>query len=285
MAEYVKSIGEINRAAANHSAQLEGGSGNEEPQRASDLKNMDDLANVQIALGDGAEGQVLEDPQSEAPAGSGAGNLENSRNSIMPGFLANSAHPITCVFHLAFKIVGLTCYCLFGLFSSEKILCYIIVITMSACDFWTVKNVSGRILVGLRWWSVIKENGKEEWYYESLADRNVNSIDSRVFWISQYTWGIVWVLFGLVSLFTLSISNMTVCIVSAILSITNTLAYIKCDKSHSKKVGSFFMKKAQDNLSREQMATIGLAAMSAGGNPSGSIGPELRGTIGSLQGL
>ena len=66
-----------------------------------------------------------------------------SRKSVL-GFLKDSAHPTTCIFHLLFKVIGLLCYLLFGLFSSEKILCYIIVITMSAFDFWTVKNVSGR---------------------------------------------------------------------------------------------------------------------------------------------
>jgi len=64
-------------------------------------------------------------------------------------------------------------------------LCYIIVISLSALDFWTVKNVSGRydqlliysfyyrILVGLRWWSRVRNDGKEEWHYESLEKSKI----------------------------------------------------------------------------------------------------------------
>lgn len=39
-----------------------------------------------------------------------------------------------------------------GLFLSNVII-FIFVLIISALDFWTVKNVTGRLLVGLRWWS------------------------------------------------------------------------------------------------------------------------------------
>ena len=69
-----------------------------------------------------------------------------------------------------FKALALTFYIFFGLFSEDKTMCYIIVITLNALDFWTVKNVSGRILVGLKWWSKINESGKEEWMFASLSN-------------------------------------------------------------------------------------------------------------------
>ena len=34
------------------------------------------------------------------------------------------------------------------------------------CDFWTVKNVSGRLLVGLRWWNYIDDQGTSHWMFE-----------------------------------------------------------------------------------------------------------------------
>lgn len=34
-----------------------------------------------------------------------------------------------------------------------------VVIVLSAFDFWTVKNVTGRLLVGLRWWSEPRVDG------------------------------------------------------------------------------------------------------------------------------
>ena len=61
-------------------------------------------------------------------------------------------------------------YIFFGLFSDDQTICYIFVISLCAFDFWTVKNVTGRILVGLRWWSTISEDGKEEWNFEALQN-------------------------------------------------------------------------------------------------------------------
>lgn len=54
-------------------------------------------------------------------------------------------------------------------FTSNFVLSFIVIILLSACDFWTVKNITGRLLVGLRWWNVIDENGNSSWKYESTS--------------------------------------------------------------------------------------------------------------------
>ena len=54
-----------------------------------------------------------------------------------------------------------------GWFLKNDALIFIVVVILSAFDFWTVKNVSGRIIVGLRWWTEIKDDGKEVSIYES----------------------------------------------------------------------------------------------------------------------
>lgn len=41
-------------------------------------------------------------------------------------------------------------------------------VLLSALDFWTVKNVTGRLLVGLRWWNDFDQNGREVWRFESF---------------------------------------------------------------------------------------------------------------------
>ena len=38
-------------------------------------------------------------------------------------------------------------------------------------DFWVTQNVSGRLLVGLRWWTEVAEDGSSVWRYDSLSDR------------------------------------------------------------------------------------------------------------------
>ena len=40
-----------------------------------------------------------------------------------------------------------------------------IVIIAAAVDFWIVKNLAGRLLVGLRWWIDFDENGEEAWKF------------------------------------------------------------------------------------------------------------------------
>ena len=44
---------------------------------------------------------------------------------------------------------------------------FVACVILLAFDFWTVKNVTGRYLVGLRWWNDIKEDGSSEWVFES----------------------------------------------------------------------------------------------------------------------
>jgi len=48
---------------------------------------------------------------------------------------------------------------------APDVITFIIVMIMSSLDFWTVKNVTGRLLVGLRWWSDYDEKGDEVWRF------------------------------------------------------------------------------------------------------------------------
>ena len=57
-------------------------------------------------------------------------------------------------------------------------------VLLAALDFWVVKNVSGRILVGLRWWNEINDLGESIWKFESL-DQEV-SITLYAFLESTY---------------------------------------------------------------------------------------------------
>lgn len=69
----------------------------------------------------------------------------------------------------------------------------IVVILFCAIDFWVVKNVTGRLLVGLRWWSEIQEDGSEKWIFESKSnDYKPNSVDSLFFWTGQIAGVGVW---------------------------------------------------------------------------------------------
>ena len=111
----------------------------------------------------------------------------------------NYANPITCFFHVLFKVTRLpshtsyivicrimTCvltlvnsyvgskaaalafYILFSLFVKSFVIIFVITVLLAALDFWVVKNVSGRILVGLRWWNEIDDEGNSVWKFECL---------------------------------------------------------------------------------------------------------------------
>ena len=48
---------------------------------------------------------------------------------------------------------------------------FLTIVLLLALDFWTVKNVTGRLLVGLRWWNKVDEDGTSTWMFESRKVR------------------------------------------------------------------------------------------------------------------
>lgn len=91
----------------------------------------------------------------------------------------NSGHPIACIFTCLFKFLAIFYYLFLSIIISSSIINTIVIIIISSADFWVVKNISGRfpnnlinfrLLVGLRWWNEVKEDGTEEWKYESYDD-------------------------------------------------------------------------------------------------------------------
>ena len=79
----------------------------------------------------------------------------------------SSRHPVTVVFHLAFRILAIVVYLLCGWFSNSFVTSFVIIVVLLSIDFWTVKNISGRLLVGLRWWNYVDEDGESHWVFES----------------------------------------------------------------------------------------------------------------------
>jgi hypothetical protein len=60
-------------------------------------------------------------------------------------------------------------YLFIDIIFSNYILTFVLVVIFDALDFWTVKNITGRKLVGLRWWSQIRDDGTEVWLYETMG--------------------------------------------------------------------------------------------------------------------
>lgn len=79
----------------------------------------------------------------------------------------NSRHPYVTLFHLAFRIAAIVVYMLCGWFSNSFIASFVTVVLLLSMDFWTVKNITGRLMVGLRWWNYVDDDGKSHWVFES----------------------------------------------------------------------------------------------------------------------
>ncbi|KAN0035510.1 hypothetical protein ACTA71_004782 [Dictyostelium dimigraforme] len=146
-------------------------------------------------------------------------------------------HPVAVFFHLFFKIVAVAIFILSSFINIGFVLTFIIVTLSSAFDFWVTKNVTGRKLVGLRWWNQIKDDGSNNWVFESVQDKSqVNPAESLMFWVPVLLFAAAWFVFAIISLFGLSFLWLVVEIVCFLLAGANLLGYIKCAKDARKKV-------------------------------------------------
>ncbi|CEO98341.1 unnamed protein product (mitochondrion) [Plasmodiophora brassicae] len=153
------------------------------------------------------------------------------------------AHPVAQVMNVAFKAGALFFYLFGSLFALPFVFNFVVIVLCLAFDFWTVKNVTGRLLVGLRWWHEVQEDGSDRWVFESkAAGREVNPGDERVFWWALRISPIVWSTFFLVNLFSpSSYPSLPVLLMGAALSIANFIGYWRCDRDAKKKLQSFLV--------------------------------------------
>lgn len=123
-----------------------------------------------------------------------------------------------------FKAACLLVYLFGSLLWRNQVLTYIACIILLAVDFWTVKNVTGRLLVGLRWWQITRtenalvanagdttaveqETEKTEWVFESLQDEGaLDPMDKSIFWMGMYVWPLIWSVFLLSNVLSLRLN-------------------------------------------------------------------------------
>ncbi|KAM5135667.1 Golgi apparatus membrane protein TVP23 homolog B-like [Mantella aurantiaca] len=157
------------------------------------------------------------------------GNTRRSKKSKIK-------HPIASFFHLFFRVSAILVYLLCGLMSKSFIACMVTIILLLSCDFWAVKNITGRLLVGLRWWNEVDKDGESHWLYESRkaspGKKIVSEAESRIFWLALVTCPIIWVIFAFSSLISFNLKWLAVVIMGIALQGANLYGYIKC------KVGS-----------------------------------------------
>jgi hypothetical protein len=78
----------------------------------------------------------------------------------------------------------------------HSVLVFILTLILLAIDFYYLKNIAGRRLVGLRWWNEVNtDTGESHWVFESSSPetRTINATDKRFFWLSMYVVPALWV--------------------------------------------------------------------------------------------
>ncbi|KAI4801167.1 Golgi apparatus membrane protein TVP23 homolog B [Pseudochaenichthys georgianus] len=144
---------------------------------------------------------------------------------------SNMKHPLACFFHLFFRVSAVIVYLLCEIFSSTFIACMVTIILLLSCDFWTVKNISGRLLVGLRWWNQVDDDGRSHWVFEArkgTVKQQASDSESRIFWIGLIVCPILWVIFAFSTLFSFKLKWVPVVIMGVVLQGANLYGYVKC---------------------------------------------------------
>uniref|UniRef100_A0A7S0Q2P4 Golgi apparatus membrane protein TVP23 homolog n=1 Tax=Coccolithus braarudii TaxID=221442 RepID=A0A7S0Q2P4_9EUKA len=180
---------------------------------------------------------------------------------------AGLKHPVTAFFHLLFKVLALMAYIFGTWFSSSFVNIFVLCVLLLAFDFWTVKNVTGRLMVGLRWWSEVQDDGSTEWKFEAQEDNlQSTTLDIGVFWLGLIMPALIWFLFGIGSLFRLSFDWLLLISIALVLSFANIIGYVRCKKDARSKVAtgvaSFVTRAGMNN-------SMGRALTSAAGSAFG----------------
>ncbi|KAK6630813.1 hypothetical protein RUM43_013535 [Polyplax serrata] len=151
-------------------------------------------------------------------------------------------HPVVTFFHLAFRVLALVVYILCGWFSSSFITSFVIVVLLLSVDFWTVKNVTGRLMVGLRWWNYVDDEGKSHWVYEAKKgsqQNRINSSEAKIFWLGLIVCSFLWVIFFIVALVGFKLKWLLLVSIALALNGANLYGYIKCKVGSTEGSSSF----------------------------------------------
>lgn len=86
---------------------------------------------------------------------------------------------------------------------------FIITILLLAADFYYLKNIAGRRLVGLRWWNEVDPStGESKWVFESSepGTKIINPTDARFFWLAMYVQPTLWIAMAILALARLQLT-------------------------------------------------------------------------------
>ncbi|XP_009977418.1 PREDICTED: Golgi apparatus membrane protein TVP23 homolog A-like, partial [Tauraco erythrolophus] len=157
-------------------------------------------------------------------------------------------HPLATFFHLFFRVSAIITYLFCDWFSNSFVACFVTILLLLSFDFWSVKNVTGRLLVGLRWWNQIDEDGKSHWVFEAKRVPTIaasTEAEARIFWLGLIICPVIWTVFFFSTLFSLKLKWLALVIAGISLQTANLYGYIHCklggQKSISRVTSRFFV--------------------------------------------
>ncbi|KAH9808864.1 hypothetical protein DFH28DRAFT_907190 [Melampsora americana] len=165
----------------------------------------------------------------------------NHTNSIdhSTSIWQQSSHPIALFFLYLFRSLAITTYILCGFLSDSYVFSTVIVVVFLSIDFWTVRNVSGRVLVGLRFWNQVDEDGSSYWVFESRdPSQPSNAVDSKMFWTALYAFPMAWVFLFFIGLLKFNLSFLPIVLLALVFNFTNTIGFTYADRDSKRKLGS-----------------------------------------------
>ena len=172
----------------------------------------------------------------------GINNEENNEGE--PGkikatdFIKKSRNPLVALVTVTLKLLSILSFLFTSIFTSNEALVMTTVILFIAADFWYTKNISGRILVGLRWWNNYdKETQGNIWKFESKNEIKESNIDRKTFWISLYGFAALWVILFVWESIAFNFTWAFLCLISMVISGINVVGFFKCSKIQQKKAG------------------------------------------------
>ncbi|TNN03373.1 hypothetical protein fugu_000402 [Takifugu bimaculatus] len=140
-------------------------------------------------------------------------------------------HPVASFFHLFFRVTAILTYVFCEFFSGSFIACMVTIILLLSCDFWTVKNITGRLMVSLRWWNQVDDDGRSQWVFESRktsGKQQASESESRIFWFGLIVCPAIWVILAFSTLISFKIKWVPVVIMGVVLQGANLYGYVRC---------------------------------------------------------
>jgi len=158
------------------------------------------------------------------------GSLPANQGGVVDYF-KKSSHPWASLFHILFKLFAALTYLFGAWFTTNYVLIFVVCVLLSAFDFWTVKNVTGRLMVGLRWESRLRDDGTSFWVYEALEDKSrISAIDSTIFWGAMWASPLLWAGLLVIGILKFNVAWLLIVVVALTLNSINLLGFIRCRK-------------------------------------------------------